>query len=169
MATQVAGVGSSRACTPEGQRLPAPSSPPPLRRKVSPVPYCTASAPRSLAALLAGWPAGPDATLRPNPDPNPSMARMPGWPALAAPAAQPLSAGGLPCYGAARWPVAGELPPAAASAAAARLLSACSRCGTGGPQGNVLTLLGLRQSVCSWGTTAWLWDVHLIAFSHRAC
>lgn len=120
------------------------------------MPYCAASAPRSLAALLAGWPAGPDPTLFPNPDPIPSMARLLGGPALAAPAAQPLSAGGLPGYGALRWPAAGELPPAAASAAAARLLGGHPRCGTADPQNTVITSrkLGPGQSVYTWVSRA---------------
>ena len=80
------------------------------------------------------------------------MARMPRWPALAAPAAQPLSAGGLPGYGALRWPLMGELPPAAARAAAVRLLGAHPRCGTTDPQGIVVALkvLGLSQGVHFW-------------------
>ena len=156
MAAQVPSEGSSRTCTPEGQRLPAPTSPPPLRRKVSPVPYCAASAPRSLAVLLAGWPAGPEPIIHPKYAPTPSMTGAPEW-ALAARAAVPLRAGGPARYGAPQWPVAGELPPAAASAAAARLLGAHSRCGTGAPQANVMCL-----SLSSWTLSqSFYWDLYV--------
>ena len=134
MAAQEPSKSGSRTCTPEGQRLRAPTSPPPLRRKVPPVPYCAASAPRSLGVLLAGWPAGPDPVTRPASHPAPAKAGAPEWPALATPAASLLCGGAPAWYGAARWPLAGELPPAAASAAAARLLSAPSRCGAGAQQ-----------------------------------